>query len=182
MSLLSYVYRNGLWISVPLFIGSTMVLIYLIRDIMRIMREAQLVSLPIVEEQAVEFPEAGKVVLCMEGPRFTTRFARLSYSLIGPEGREVKGRRSWFRFHTSGMSKVRMELRYYGISIPGQHTLQIRGLEPGKGPDAEHRIVFMRSHLAKSLARVLGIVLTSMVLIGSVVLFFMRLVGNGDAS
>ena len=48
--------------------------------------------------------------------------------------------------------------------------------------DADHRIVFMRPHLARSIARVIGIVLASMLLIGSVVLFLGRLLGQGEAS
>lgn len=118
----------------------------------------------------------------MEGPRFTSRFARLSYRLIGPDGREADRRRSWFRAHSPGVAKVRMELEYYEIARPGRHTLRIEGLPPGKAPDADHRIVFMRPHLARSIARVIGIVLASMLLIGSAVLFLGRLLGQGEVS
>lgn len=182
MSLFSYIYRHDMWISIPLFILSVASLAYLIRDVIKVMKQAHLVSVPLVETQAMEFAEAGRVVLCMEGPRFTSRFARLSYRLIGPDGREADRRRSWFRAHSSGVSKVRMELEYYKIARPGRHTLQIRGLKPGEAPDDDHRIVFMRPHLAQSIARVIGIVLAGMLLIGSVVLFLGRLLGQGEAS
>mgnify|MGYP003444376419 FL=1 len=75
-----------------------------------------------------------------------------------------------------------MELAYCEIARPGRHTLQISGLKPGEAPDVDHRIVFMRPHLARSIARVIGIVLASMLLIGSVVLFLGRLLGQGEAS
>ncbi len=183
MSFLSYVYRNGLWVSIPLFVASAIALVHLIRGVIRVVRQAHLVSVPLVEEQAVEFAETGRVAVCIEGPRFTTLFAKLSYSLIGPDGTEANGRRSWFRPHSSGASKVRMELGRYEIPTPGRHTLHIRGLEPGRGPDGGHRIVFMRPHLANGITRLLGIVLAGMVLIGSVVFSFMRLIlGNGGAS
>jgi hypothetical protein len=166
----------------PVFIMSVASLVYLIRDVIKVMKQAHLISVPLVEEQAVEFAEAGRVVLCMEGPRFTSRFANLSYRLIGPDGSPAKSRRSWFRSHTSGVSKVRMELEYYELSRPGRYTLQTKGLKPSEEPDPDHRIVFMRPHLAQSIARVIGIVLAGMLLIGSVVLFLGRLLGNGDAS
>jgi hypothetical protein len=181
VSFFSYIYRNGLWISMPAFIMSAASLVYLIRDVIKVMKQAHLISVPLVEQQAVEFAEAGRVVLCMEGPRFTSRFANLSYRLIGPDGREAKCRRSWFRSHTSGVSKVRMELEYYEVSSPGPHTLQIKGLKPGQEPDADHRIVFMKPHLARSIANVIGIVLAGMLLIGSVVLFLGCLLSPGNA-
>ncbi len=161
---------------------SVALLVYLIRDVIKVMKQVRLTGVPLVEEQEVEFAEAGQVVLCMEGPRFTTRFANLSYRLIGPDGSPAKSRRSWFRSHTSGVSKVRMELEYYEIPRPGRYTLQIKGLKPGEEPGPDHRIVFMRPHLARSIARVIGIVLAGMLLIGSVVLFLGRLLGNGGAS
>jgi hypothetical protein len=43
--------------------------------------------------------------------------------------------------------------------------------------DAGHRMVFTRSHLARSMAFVLGIVFSTALNIGSLVLFLMRLVG-----
>ncbi len=121
MSFLSYVHRNGLWVSIPLFVASAITLVHLIRGVIRVVRQAHLVSVPLVEEQAVEFAETGRVALCIEGPRFTTLFAKLSYSLIGPDGTEANGRRSWFRPHSSGASKVRMELGRYEIPTPGRH-------------------------------------------------------------
>ena len=181
MSLFSWIYQNGLWISVPVFVLSVASLACLILDVIRVVKQAHLTSVPLMEEQGVEFAEGGRVVLCLEGPRFTTRFAKLSYGLIGPDGRPAKSRRSWFRARTSGIFKVRMELEYYEIPRPGRYTLQIKGLKPGAEPDPDHRIVFMRPHLARSIARVLGIVLAGLFLVGSVVLFLGRLLSNGDA-
>jgi hypothetical protein len=164
------------------FIASVAALVYLILDVIRVVKQARLTSVPLVEKQDLELAEAGRVVLCMEGPLFTTRFANLSYTLIGPEGNPAEKRRSWFRSHTSSFSKVRMELQYYKIPRPGQYTLHIAGLEPGEKPDHNHRIVFMLPHLARSVVHVIGIVLSSMLLIGSLVLFLMRFLSQGDVS
>ena len=72
-----------------------------------------------------------------------------------------------------------MELKSYEITKPGSYVLQIRGLEPGSRADAGHRIVFMRPHLALSIGYVIGITLSAGLLIGSVVLFLMRLMEKG---
>ena len=50
-------------------------------------------------------------------------------------------------------------------------SCSIKGLEPGSKPDSEHRIVFMRPHLAMSIVYVIGITLSAILLIGSLVLF-----------
>ncbi len=68
-----------------------------------------------------------------------------------------------------------MEIKRYRIPRPGRYILRIKGLDPGITPDSEHQIVFMKPHLAKSVAYVIGIVLGGLVFVGSIVLFFLRL-------
>ena len=177
MSLFSFIYRNGLWISIPLFIIAAASLVYLIRDVIKVMKQAHLISVPLVETQVVDFTEAGRVVLCMEGPILSRRFANLEYGLTGPDGRVVRSRPVLFRSSTSGFSKAIMELRVYEIAQPGRHVFEIRGLGDEKTSDAEHRMVFTLPHLARSMAYVIGIVFSAMLTIGSLVLFLMRVVG-----
>lgn len=70
-----------------------------------------------------------------------------------------------------------MELRVYEIAQPGRHVFEIRGPGDERPSDAEHRMVFTRPHLARSMAYVLGIVFSAMLTIGSLVFFLMRVVG-----
>jgi len=177
MSFLSFIYRNGLWISVPLFVLSTVLLGFFILSVVRVVRHAHILSVPVVEEQEIEFTEAGRVVLCTQGPLLSFRFAKLDYELMG-DGMPIEGRTTWFHARTSGLSWVRMEVRSYSIPRPGSYVLRIRGLEPGSVLDSNHRIVFMRHHLAQSIAYVIGIVLAGSFFIGSIVLFFLRLVSQ----
>jgi hypothetical protein len=181
MPFLSYVYRYGLWISVPLFVISGALLICLILNVIRVVKQAHLLSVPLLEQQEIEFTEAGRVVLCTQGPRLSFRFAHLDYELVG-DGVPIEGRTTWFHARTSGVSWVRMEVRSYGIPRPGRYVLRIKGLQPGSAADSEHRIVFMRPHLAGSIAYVIGIVLASMLFIGSIVLFFLRLASQDLSS
>jgi hypothetical protein len=177
MSSLSYIYRNGLWISIPLFIISAALLAYSILNVIRVVRQAHLLSVPLVEQQKIEFTEAGRVLLCTQGPLLSFRFAKLDYELAG-DGLPIEGRKTWFRSRTSGLSWVRMEVRSYRIPRPGRYVLRIKGLEPGSTTDPEHQIVFMKPHLAHSIGWVIGIVLAGSIIIGSIVLFFLRLMSQ----
>ena len=178
---LSYIYRNGLWISVPLFIISAALLGYLILSVIRVVRQAHLFSVPVIEQQEIELTEAGRVILCTQGPLLSFRFAKLDYELTGG-GIPIEGRTTWFHAKTSGFSWVRMEVKTYRIPMPGRYLLRIKGLDPGSIADSKHQIVFMRPHLARSIGYVIGTVLTGLLSIGSIVLFFPRLLSKDGSA
>ncbi len=181
MLFFSWIYRNGIWMSVPLFIISAALLAFFILNVVKEVKEAYLFSVPLVEQQEIEFAEEGRAVLCIQGPLLSTRFGNLDYELTG-NAIPIEGRWTLFRSRTSGLSWVRMELRSYRIPWPGRYVLRINGLQPGTAADSEHRVVFMRPHLARSIGCVIGIVVSGMLFIGSIVLFFLRLsAGSGSA-
>jgi hypothetical protein len=180
MSILSFIYRHGIWISIPAFIVFVVLLILCITGVVRTMRQARLLSVPLLDRQEVEFTEEGRVVLAMEGPFLSRRFAKLEYELIGPDGMMVESRPALFRARSSSFTKAKMELRIYHISAPGRHVFQIRNLEGEMPSDAEHRMVFTRPHLGRSLLYVIGIVFAGMFTVGSIVLFFLRLASEGN--
>ena len=117
----------------------------------------------------------------MEGPILSRRFANLKYELTGPDGMAVKIRIVIFRATTMGFTKARMELKVYEIAYPDRYMFMIMGLEGEKKSDSEHKMVFMRPHLARSMVYVIGIVFASIFTIVSIVLFFLRLL-NVDNS
>ena len=86
MLFLSYIYRNGLWISVPLFFIAVALLVYFIMNVIRAVREAHRLSVPLLEQQEIEFAEAGRVVLCTQGPLLSFRFGKLDYELAERPG------------------------------------------------------------------------------------------------
>jgi len=180
MTFLSYLYRNGIWISGPLFIVSAALLVYFIQQVIRVGRQAQILSVPLLELQEIAFGEGGRVVLCTQGPLLSSRFAKLGYELTG-DGIPVEARKTRFPVKTSGFSWVRLEVQSYHIPMPGGYMLRIKGLEPGSKADSEHRIVFMRPHKARSIGFVIGIVLAAFLFIGSIVLFSLRLLSQGSA-
>jgi hypothetical protein len=182
MSFFSSLYRNGLWVSPPFFALAVLLLALFISSAARVVRQAHIVSVPLQARHDVEFAEAGRVVLCSEGPRITRRFAGLGYGLAEPDGAAVKGRRVWFRAITAGFSKARMMLMTFDIPRPGRYVLRVRGLETDWRPDGRYAIAFMRPHLARSVACVLGIVLGAGLLVGSIVLFFLRFASKGPGA
>ena len=182
MAILSFIYRYGIWISIPAFVLSVVLLVRCITGVVRTVRQARLFSVPLVERQEIEFAGAGTVVLAMEGPMLSRRFAKLEYELIGPDGMPAKGRRALFRATTTGLTKARMELKVYEITQPGRHAFYIRGLGGERPSDSEHRMVFTRPHLRYSMLYVVGIVFAGMFTIGSIVLFFLSLVSDGNGS
>lgn len=179
MAALSFIYKYGIWISIPAFLFFVIFLIMCIIGVVQAGRRARLFSVPLVERQEIEFTEAGSVVLCMEGPLLSRRFVNLEYELIGSDGIAAKSRPASLWGRSSGFTKAKMELRVYEIDHPGRYVFTIRGLGGEKASDAEHRMVFTRPNLARSLAYVLGIVFGAMFTIGSIVLFCLRLANVG---
>lgn len=58
------------------------------------------------------------------------------------------------------------------------NTLRITGLEPGASGDSQHFIVFTRPNLGRTIPLILGIVFGGILFIGSIVLFFLRLLSH----
>jgi hypothetical protein len=115
----------------------------------------------------------------VEGPRFSSRFAGLNYTLSTADGVPVEGRATLFRATTTGVSWARVELRVYEIPHPGRYVLRVQGSGAAQQGDANHRLVFTRPHLAPALAYVLGIILSLGLFIVCLVFFLLRLTGKG---
>jgi hypothetical protein len=147
--------------------------------VIRLGKENRICSLPLETEQSVEFSEAGRVVLWLEGPQLTRRFAGLSYELTGMDGSSNQGRMCLFRLRSSGWSKVRITDRVFTLSYPGRYVLHTRGLGDPRASDDKHRILFMRPYLVRSLCCILGILLGSLLVVGSTVNFILRLTQGG---
>ncbi len=180
MHFFSYLYRNALWSAPLLFIAGAVLLACIISSLVGVVKRARLLTLPLVPEQEIKFAEAGRVVLCTEGPHFSRRFAGLTYELT-EDGRPIEGRTALFHSRTSGFSWVRMEAKLFEIPNPGSYTLLIHGLPPDTQPDRENHIVFMKPHLGKSILHVFGILIAAALLIGSMVLFGLRVTSTGVA-
>ena len=179
MNIFDFLYRNGIIIAPPLFVSSAALLAICIVGLVRLGDRSRLCTLPCVEQQMVQLSDTGWVDLSLEGPRLSSRFSELAFELLSPEGTRMSSRSSWFHARTSGMSTVRMELVSFQIRSAGQYTLRIRTLGTALDEHARHRVVLSKPHLPRMVGYVLGVVLSAALLIGSVVLFILRLLSEG---
>jgi hypothetical protein len=180
MALLAFFYKNGLWLSWPVFGLGVYLLWFFILTVVRLGDRNRLCSLPLEARQNADFPEAGRVILWMEGPLFSTRCRGLSFDLTGSDGSLLKGRMILFRQASSGFSTARITLGVFTIPSPGTYILNTRGLGDPRAGDEKHRLIFMRPYLPQTIGCILGIILGAFLAIGSTVNFFLRLLQGGD--
>ncbi len=174
-SLSSFFSKYGMYIAIPGFLLGCALLIYFITSVVKLIDNARIFSVPLIKRQLIEFPEARKVILCGEGPRFTRRFAKLEFLLNMEDGTPINGRTIWLHSLISGISKVRIDLKSFQIPRPGRYWLVIQGLEESFDSDAEHRIVFMKPYLFQMIGFIFGIIFSALLFVGSMVLFFLNL-------
>jgi len=167
--------KYGMYVAIPGFLLGLGLLIYFITSVIKLVDNSRILSVPLIERQLIEFPEARKVILCGEGPRFTRRFAKLEFLLKMEDGSSIDGRTIWIHSLISGISKVRIDLKSFQIPRPGCYWLEIQGLKESSDSDTEHRIVFMKPYLFRTIGYILGILFSAFLFIGSLVLFFLNL-------
>src|SRR6185503_8496297 len=91
-------------------------LFFTITRLVALVRKSVVVRLPVVAEQKVGFEQPGTYVLNLEGPRFSTMFRRVGFSLRDTAGgREAPSSAILFRTTTSGYSTVRLSVRRFDV-------------------------------------------------------------------
>jgi hypothetical protein len=182
MDFLNFLWNQGLWISLLSFVVSVTLLAFFIVGIVRSGNKYKLAGFPLAAKQAVQFPEPGTVVLSMEGPRLSKRFSELSFQLRSSDGSSIESKNAWLHVTSAKISTIRMELLKFTIPKPGFYTLNTSNLGDRRERDEEHQIIFSKPHLPQTIGSVLGITLSAGMLIGSIVLFILRLLSKGGAS
>lgn len=180
MAFLEAVYRNAVWLSVPALLVAAVLLVVCIVSLVKLGDAARIANLPLAEAQPVPLDGETEVVLALEGPRLSERFSGLAFELVSPEGKSLPASTAWFHMRRSGVSTVRMELAVFRPEGPGAHLLRVKNLGPARKEDAAHRVVLSRPQLARTIALILGIVLSAGLAIGSIVLFVLRVTGKAD--
>ena len=177
MTFLEFIWSYAIWVSVPMFGLGVALLIWGIVNLVRVVRAAVLVRLPLTEENPITINQAGPLVLCIEGPLFTRRFAGLTYDMVSEDGAPVPYRRTLFHATTSGFTQSRMEVRRFKVDRPGDYMVRVSGLGERRPKDSEHHLVFVKPHLPVVVAHILGLILAGWLIIGGLVLFLMKVVG-----
>ncbi len=162
--------ENWLFWSIPLAIGGLVLLLKIITNLTRIIRRSLLQQVPLGYEATVRLNEKGKVLLHVEGPRFTTAFWGLKYELYDISSNQpVKMRRNLFPMQSSGMSSVRMLQRVLQIDRPDEYIFRVHGLKSNK--DYKNcSIVFTRPYGLVAILHTLGILFAGGCLIFGIVM------------
>lgn len=179
MGTVGFLYDNGLWLSWPLFAVGLCLLVVSIRRLLRLAKRNRIHGVPLLTEQKIEFWEAGRVALWLEGPLFSTIFMGLDYRMIDSGGRGVGSRRPLFPLHSASFSRGRMLARFFVIPGPGIYSLQVSGTRVPTTDDGRHQLLFMRPHLTRTVGCILGIVLGAQLTIASLINFLLRLTQGG---
>ena len=179
MNIMNFIFRNGVIISVPLFVISAVLLVICILNLVKLGERSRLFSLPLIEQQTVQFTEPGHVALSLEGPRLSKRFSELSFELVSSDGKRIPSRTSWFHNTASGLSTVRMELLSFRVPSQGQYVLRVLNIGATREGDNAHKIILSKSRLFRQVGAILGIIFSAGLLIGSIVLLVLRMVSKG---
>jgi hypothetical protein len=173
----SFLIHHWLWISLPIMLIAALLLGFFIYGLVRLVRRKPILDLPLVSRQEVEFPEAGRVHLCREGPRLTI-WKGQDYVLLAADGSRVKSFNLLFKSRVAGISRIRWEHLGYDLPLPGSYTLLVHGLETAPDQAGRHRLMFIKPTRALMAGYIVGITLSALMLIGSLVTFMLRLLQN----
>jgi hypothetical protein len=170
-----------LFLTVPGFAISAVLLALVIRSLLRMLAAANVMSLPVREAQTVSIAEPGLYDLNVQGRLGTTDFGGLGYEMRSAAGGEVAMERVVFRSTVTSMSgRVKLQVRSFTIAEPGDFTLRIAGLRPDVSPD--NRLVISRPVRARMVLHILGLVAFGALTIGSLVASVLVVVLPGRAT
>ncbi len=178
MSVWNFYIQRGLWIGSALIWIGVLALVFLIVNVVKLTRKSVILRVPVLERQELQFPEAGRVILAIEGPLLTSRFARFKAEMTTDYGSPVSSRLVLMRTVTSGARKSRMDLRVFQIPHPGRFVLLTQGYQPDPDTDEDHRLVFTRPQLLQVAARIVGMVVAGMLIVLGVLLIAWRTTGG----
>lgn len=146
------------------------VLYFCIRRIFALLRDSELACLPAAESGEVTFNQPGTVVLHVDQPRLNMAMWRARYTLRDTTtGTDVPTSPVLFRTTVSGFKTVRLSVRYFEVQHAGRYRLLVEGINAAS--DASRvQLIFTRPFAAKLMLSILGILVGSACLIGSVTL------------
>jgi hypothetical protein len=168
--------RQWLAVLVPLFGIALWFLGRTIRSLIQTTRGSVIASLPAVAEQPVALAEAGSFTLSIEGRRFSTDFRGGDFSLADSNGHSIPMEVVLIRSAVQSVGRVRLTVRRFNITQPGSYTLRATGL--AEGQDTGNRLVVGRPIGGAIVLHVLGIVVSGIFVIASLVGSILLLVGR----
>lgn len=152
-------------LTLPVFLGSVVLLVWTVRGLVREAGAAAVVSLPVVERSEFTLAAAGVYNVWAEGRLGSRDLGALEFELLDGDGRQVPLHPVLVRSSRTSLSgRTRLQLRSFRIERPGLLTLRVRGV--AAGASADDRIVIGRAAPGVAV-RIIGIVSFGVLAIGS---------------
>lgn len=172
--------RQWLAVLIPVFGIALWLLGRTIMSLLQTTRGSVVASLPSAAEQQFTMPEAGAFTLSVEGRQFTTDFGRADFSMTDSTGAAVPMSTILVRTAVKSLSRVRLAVRSFSIARPGSYTLRATGLPADQ--NTGNRLVVSRPIGGSIVLHVLGIVVSGIFVIASLVGSIALLVGRQGTS
>lgn len=119
-----------LLLTVPGAVVGAMLLAVAVRGLVRGLRVDTLARLRVAAEQPFEITTPGPVVVTVEGPLGTTRFAALDFTVAAPDGRPLPTQMIVFRRNSTTLGgTTKLALRRFDARTAGTHALRIGGID-----------------------------------------------------
>ena len=152
-------------LTIPILVGSALVLAWTIRGLVREGGGAAIASLPVAERSEFTLDAAGEYDLSVEGRLGSRDFAAVEFALADRDGRAIPLHTLLVRRSATSLSgRTRLQLRSFHSERPGTLTLRVRGI--AEGASADDRIVIGRVARGAGV-RILVIVLSGVLTIAS---------------
>jgi hypothetical protein len=168
--------RQWIALLIPVFGLGIWLLVRSIRSLLQTTRGSVVTTLPAVREQQFTLGVSGRFTLLVEGRLFTSDFARADFALKDSAGTSVPLSMILIRTNVNSMGRARLALREFETSGPGTYTLTVTGLPSDQ--DADNRLIVSRPIGGALVLHVLGIVVSGIFVIASLVGSILLLVGR----
>ena len=170
--------RVWLLLTVPMIFIGAFLIVKLAMGLVRSTREAVVASLPVVVEQSVVIPSDDRYAILVQGKLGERGLGDLKFSVASErDARELSVSPVYVRSSATSLDgTVRLELYSFAASA-GRHTVRIVGMDPAR--DYRHnRIVIARRSRGQLAVRIVALVLTSIVTLGSIVATSLLIAGR----
>ena len=158
-------------------IGAFMI-VKLAMGLVRSTREAVVASLPVIAEQSVVVPSDDRYAIMVQGKLGERGLGDLKFAVTSErDGTAAQIAPVYVRSSATSLDgTVRLEL-YSFSAAAGRHTVRTLGMEPGR--DYRHnRVVIARRSRGQLAVRIVALVLTSIVTLGSIVATSLLIAGR----
>lgn len=161
--------RSWLLLTLPVGLAALGALAWIIRSLLRTVRGAVVLSVPMMPRQVVQFERAGEYALKLEADSLTALITGLEFTLVDTERRTaIPLRTAVMRTRVSSRARARREMYVFSIRAPGSYVLRTKGADESL-LSGHPSLVITRPFDGALVLHVLGLVASGALLIGSVV-------------